>query len=929
MPAAAAAKAVATAETPAAADAVLPATKRPRTEAELSAASSSVGVGASQMPALPGAEEEASTIDSRRVMQTVIPYVKAHMCDYLRRKNLLTEEESSFEQMKPLRIESEVGKSMTSYKPPWDPAQCVTSLKESGCYEASGNLGWMNPEVATDKTTMPSEPVSWAWLLDYSRTGFRTTISEGGDSRKRIKFIFPMHGNVDKKFGESEYPAGIVPMGAHGHIWAWYLSVMEALRSDDHERVLLLLECALTTTIHLTAQCSQAKLLLDSMLYSEVVREATKVMVDNFVTFTRKVMAMPRKLTVQDFAKDGIRFNGSLVNVTMIRTVQALHPLLNDEVMGLFLELSKRYGQDLVSGSYGKLRLLVMGVKGSGDVEDVGVLLVWALEALLVQLLREEAKASDFTQDTFSKSKDGTPSWIQMSLGQRLCMQQLLNIVRSLQSQDAALADQIEKQAIAPLASPKLYHKVFPVSSPSAETEILDEDTPEEKASIDFIAKISQSLPRAGVLCGEFMKKLYEGGYDETIEKLLKENILETSLKTLDYEAMGDMGKSMQEIIKVAHLASDVTGTSAGPPKASLRELVRRHSESGDHDHEAARMERADVWKRAVTHRKKLITLGTIKDHKKMQNYVEAFRKSGAAKAFKGVIKESHRLFTMSADLMNQTEKQPWLVQSQPDAKHFTACVDFLKAQRDPGDMIAGFDGCCGSKVRRDLEDALNELPSTVEIFLVFDRSWNEWCAGRKCHLTSRNTEVGYVTCPTNRSRMKVQSRESAGEDTSHFTSYTGLTLPPRSSLALINKDDKDTIFPTKELDNVPEKWLKTSAGVLLFWGETKSKDFWINFIKEHLVKCIVDVTPGAGTLAIACMETDTVYFGICAHQQHAAWLSNVIDRAALKTITTAGTVLYQEDLATHIQELFADALEEPDGEVNDDHLQCSDTEDA
>ena len=91
-------------------------------------------------------------------------------------------------------------------------------------------------------------------------------------------------------------------------------------------------------------------------------------------------------------------------------------------------------------------------------------------------------------------------------------------------------------------------------------------------------------------------------------------------------------------------------------------------------------------------------------------------------------------------------------------------------------------------------------------------------------------------------------------------------------------------------------------------------------------MKCVVDLTPGSGTLAVSCMEMYTQYVGFCSHQQHAAWLSNVIDRAALKTITTAGTVLYQEDLATHIQELFADALEVNE-EVNDDHLQCSDTE--
>ena len=39
-------------------------------------------------------------------------------------------------------------------------------------------------------------------------------------------------------------------------------------------------------------------------------------------------------------------------------------------------------------------------------------------------------------------------------------------------------------------------------------------------------------------------------------------------------------------------------------------------------------------------------------------------------------------------------------------------------------------------------------------------------------------------------------------------------------------------------------------------------------------------------------------------------WLSNVLDRASLQYIVESGSFLYIEDLATHINELFADVLE-------------------
>ena len=71
-------------------------------------------------------------------------------------------------------------------------------------------------------------------------------------------------------------------------------------------------------------------------------------------------------------------------------------------------------------------------------------------------------------------------------------------------------------------------------------------------------------------------------------------------------------------------------------------------------------------------------------------------------------------------------------------------------------------------------------------------------------------------------------------------------------------------------------------------------------------------------------------YFGVCVSAPHLQWLSNVLDRASLQYIVASGTFLYQEDLATHVQELFGDVLKslEP-SEQDEEAVQASDEENA
>ena len=290
---------------------------------------------------------------------------------------------------------------------------------------------------------------------------------------------------------------------------------------------------------------------------------------------------------------------------------------------------------------------------------------------------------------------------------------------------------------------------------------------------------------------------------------------------------------------------------------------------------------------------------------------------------------KEHCVFVMSADLQCQGKsKTPWLDNSAPDEKVFEAMLEFLAGDaRGPSDVIVAWDGGMRS-ARRSLEDGLAHLPATAEVFIVYKNAWNSWIK-RKAFLGSDTREVGYITVPQNRTKHAVQVREDefkgAGEESSHWTTYSGVVPAARRSLARVSLDDKAAIWPKASKD-IPEKWIKNvGSGVPMFWGETKPLSFWVTLLTDLRGGCVVDVTPGSGTLASACMSLGIQYLGLVGNPTHLTWLTNVIDREALKYICTGGNLLYQEDLAKVIEELFADVVEEND--VQDEEIVLTDVE--
>ena len=100
------------------------------------------------------------------------------------------------------------------------------------------------------------------------------------------------------------------------------------------------------------------------------------------------------------------------------------------------------------------------------------------------------------------------------------------------------------------------------------------------------------------------------------------------------------------------------------------------------------------------------------------------------------------------------------------------------------------------------------------------------------------------------------------------------------------------------------------SRGHPFSWHERKPIEWYRQFIKEIAASLVIDLTPGSGAMARACLEEGIQYIGVCRHQQHASWLQNIFNRAAVVSMTREGSALYQAELANCVHEHFKELIE-------------------
>ena len=188
-------------------------------------------------PVLPatGADEIART-----VMRKLIPYVVQELPTYLKAAGFDLQGECPKRRV-PLTIEKEEDKEkFSSYKEAWVMENCGTSIQQSKVYEAGGNAMWFNPEAwhwDVGEYFIPNPEPSWVWVSDCAQQNFQAF--EGGSSGKRIMFPVQLAGAWTRGVGElvKGYPVGMLPLGAHGFIYGYYLAQFLAMEAKKPSRI--------------------------------------------------------------------------------------------------------------------------------------------------------------------------------------------------------------------------------------------------------------------------------------------------------------------------------------------------------------------------------------------------------------------------------------------------------------------------------------------------------------------------------------------------------------------------------------------------------------------------------------------------------------------------------------------------------------------
>ena len=154
---------------------------------------------------------------------------------------------------------------------------------------------------------MPSVQVTWGSLvklaeeifqpMETTGTGGQATGTSGQVSTpdKTTRILFPVGFSgflvraPDQVLAGTEYPVGMKLLAGHAFLHAWYVAAFLAIDKNDLERVALLMDCALTSTVTFFSASDKKVLALESIKLSENLRAAAQVAVDNFLTFAEKV----------------------------------------------------------------------------------------------------------------------------------------------------------------------------------------------------------------------------------------------------------------------------------------------------------------------------------------------------------------------------------------------------------------------------------------------------------------------------------------------------------------------------------------------------------------------------------------------------------------------------------------------------------------
>jgi hypothetical protein len=883
-------------------------------------------------PVPAGREVMASTYEQ---MQSIIPFVLRQLPGHVGLKK-----ESDLVAASALQVTDDA--SSTGYKEVWDVKNCKTSIVANNLYEAGGNLFWLDTQLSTAGSkidTLIREEPPWLNITDLASQFFSKAALDSGLGSRAAGvsaaglLVFPLALDAfaadASQFDGIQAPKQLNLVSGHALVWAWYYAAACALLDSDTTMIRKLYNCALSTTIRARVLADAAAVTLLSLRCSETFAGAEKSLSDSFLLWAEKAMSLvdsrqSAAKVAADMDSKGVTHIGTKVSKQMILAAMGIMSVMTPQARCALQAIERCFGRSVISNSYAKLQTISRLSKAGNSAQIGNETAAFVLGSMFLALHRKECAPKWFTSDVMEKSKrDGSPGWFHMTATKRLMVKHVLHCVSCLADESGSSGPNVVDDQLRPaFQDPLAYYNKFctpaKVRHDDDQAQAAEESVVEEgDSSTDTVAAFVAGLPQFAQGAGEIINAIYCGEHDADLKLLAAEpDVAKAVGQCLDDAGPKvEIAKRLREWMRASSTSTSMVSADKALPGLSVRQLARLSSDAGgvspEERRDAIAQERSDLWKKAKEVRQKYVQFAIVKT-KSADAISQLVNKAGSISQAKAKLNESHRAFVCSMDLLGEADTTPWANTYTPKGPYVDACLAYMATREGNADFCFAFDGRNRTS-RRVLEDTFSKCKHTQEIWIVYRLSGSSTAASRKVSFASQAREAVQVKLPCPRVRLTAKDRSEfidAGEASTHDTTWTGVPACPPSKLPHMSVADKKLMLPTLvEESAIPPKW--THPGVPYLWNEVKSVAFWTSLIESYDIKTIVDMTPGSGQLAHAAMKAGAQYLGLVKEANHLSWLSNAVDRSAIQLIAENGSPLYQQELAEHLREHFAEIVDE------------------
>ncbi|CAE7488044.1 unnamed protein product [Symbiodinium sp. CCMP2592] len=815
-----------------------------------------------------------------------------------------------------------------SYKEMFNGGNCVRSLQRSKVYEAGGSILWMSPFPAPPEgksqeygsVIKPSD-------FTYSQMVEAQSLFQASDVYHDGRILYPnviqcMVSVIDPLLGKvKDFPQSLSLISGHLPLYAWWLSVYEALQESADDRLLRLWQAGLTATIQIHLVDSDGQLARLCIASSEALRNL-QASNDSLMAFCERLVVLTKSYKVQKqqdvldrLKKDGVLFQGRAINKNVLVAAESIQRHMSPEARQTLVYLSSKYGTSVLTEQVGKLYKIILMISrlsssrlpGENTANILSLVLSQIANALDLEILKTSQLTGEGLTGKEGKDAQNITNADDVPIVS-LCLTQISVAFNANQS--LGLLDDCPKsvkEALSRLLDPQKFRLELDLSFASVQSSGLDPPaTTYDEASHMTLDRVKESLKDVTYTgqkanfdpLVDWAFSLADGQLMSSLRKLSLESDISKALVSGDLE----VAKELREAMKVfEQVASDTPA-----PAMSWQQLMEiGHDTEQDADLRKMfkKQEREEVWSRASTVRKSLVSYSSLTNWKRSS--LDAAYKASPCVSFTGEMNKKFMLFHLAADLCFEGEKG-W---SGPAKCKASPMLDLFK------DKLAFVSEVSGNKMSLVFDGRIEDTTDskeTVELSITYSGKFHK-THSRRVFGSQKNHEIAVMILGPQRIRLQSQAREDPddyriqGEDSTAYTSYVKVPYPETEGLPRVPFKVKAKVLgldlprdEDKSPGSLNHRWPKDwsfGENVPMFWSETKCSGLYEAILDNYQIAMVCDLSPSSALMA-ACLSRNIRYHGLTLSDQHTEFLERLSDREAIRHICCKEHPLWQEDLA-------------------------------